>query len=209
MINEQQEISDILNGRRIDPRHTYRTCYLLAKHWKEQGCSMPETVENIFNFGKTHNVYFTQNIVNLAQKAYTDNKPLRGEAKIYVSQHDLDIIRQKFFGKKNESLIAFAFLMYAKMFADENGKFNISMVGFSQWVGISKNHIYSRYLKNLIMMEYIRYSDPPTTRFLKRSHQYISKPSSFQILVPFSNKRSAKVFNDKNLRAEFADLFYL
>ena len=57
MINEILEVQEYLDGKNINKKCLYRTCFMLAKWYKQQGLSNVEIREKIFEWGKKYNIY--------------------------------------------------------------------------------------------------------------------------------------------------------
>jgi hypothetical protein len=68
-INEKNEVEAILKGERVHKSYTYRTCYLLAKYYKELGHSLLETRIAIFEWANKYKIYISS--VELMEKLPT------------------------------------------------------------------------------------------------------------------------------------------
>jgi hypothetical protein len=204
-LNEKNEVEAILKGERVHKSYTYRTCYLLAKYYKELGHSLLETRIAIFEWANKYKIYITDDLNSIIQRAYNDKVAFNGEVEIKISKEDLDEIFGRF-TKKNTRLTAFAILCYAKVNADKNGEFRISRVGLANWIGLWETDLSKLYIKELINFGYLEKIDENEgIKFIKRKKKHVSKMLLYKINVNFKNK-GEYVFKDDNFREEFAKI---
>ena len=154
MLNEKNEIQAILNGERINKKYTYRSCYLLAKHFKELNYDVITIRQQIFDWANKYKIYISDDLNSIIQRAYNDKREMEDNIEIKISKEDIDEIKRRF-DKYNTRLTAFAILCFAKKHADKNGMFYISQMGLSNWINIAQPNLSNRCLKELIGFGYI------------------------------------------------------
>jgi hypothetical protein len=194
----------ILNGERINKQYTYRTCYLLAKYFKSLGQDSVKIRESILDWSSKYQIYISDDLNSIIQKALHDNHELISEVEVKISQDDIDEIKKRF-DKYNTQITAFAILCFAKIYADDSGVFKMSSVGLSNWTGIARTNMYV-YLNELIDFKYIEKISKTQLIKLRRKNKTISKLCAYKINVNYNNK-GGFVFYDNNIQEEFEKLF--
>lgn len=205
LLNEINEVAAILNGNRINRKYTYRTCYLLAKYYNSLDYDPIKIREEIFNWGKKHQVYITDDLNSIIQRALHDNSKIINSVEIKISKNDIEEIKKRF-DKYNTQLTAFAILCFAKKHADKNGLFYISQVGLSNWIGIHDTNISNRYIKELIDFKYLNKVSRNKIKYIARRKKTVSKLLVYKMKVDYSNN-GIYIFKDQNIREEFEKLF--
>lgn len=204
MLNERNEIMALLNGERINKKYTYRSCYLLAKYYKSLGYDTVKTREEIFMWAKKFNIYISDDLNSIIQRAYNDKHGIAENVDIRISKEDIDEIVKRF-DKYNTRLTAFAMLCVAKKYADKNGIFYISRIGLSNWIGIAQTHLSDRYIKELIDFEYLEKLTQNEMKFIRIRRKNISKIIMYKIRVNIKNEGEYLV-KDYNIRKEFEEI---
>lgn len=186
MINEILEVQEYLDGNNINKKCLYRTCFMLAKWYKQQGLSNVEIREKIFEWGKTYNIYIKYNVNSIIYQALEDKHRLRGdEAVVRISQSDIDEITRRFDSVPCRKT-ALGILCYAKVSADSDNEFNISALALSNWLHLDSGHMSGRYLKELMDFEYIKKVHNSSTFSWDKNIK--STSLRLKLLVPFDNK---------------------
>ena len=204
MLNERNEINAILNGERINKKYTYRSCYLLAKHFKFLGCNMIETRKEIFNWANKFGVFITEDLNSIIQRAFKDKSKIIDDVCIYINDNDIGEINKRF-DKYNTKLTAFAILCFSKKYANSNGIFQMSLVGLSNWVGIQHTNISGRIIKELVDFNYIeKINKNNYLRIIRKNHS-ITHPIIYKINVPIENYGNY-IFRDNNIKEEFQEI---
>lgn len=204
-MNEKNEIQAILNGDRINKKYTYRSCYLLAKHFKSLGYEFIKTREEIFSWANKYGIYISDDLNSIIQRAYNDKRPIAENIEIKISKEDIEEINKRF-DKYNTKLTAFAILCFAKKHADKNKNFYISLVGLSNWINIAQQSLSGRHIKELIDFGYIEKISQDEMKFIKKRNKHISKILMYKMKVNCVNK-GEYVVNDYNIRKEFEEIF--
>lgn len=204
MLNEINEIDSLLNGKRINKKYTYRSCYLLAKYYKSLGCEHKEIRSRIIAWAKEHDIYITDDLNSIIQKAIKDKKKLIDNIEIRISENDIKEIIKRF-DKYNTRLTAFAVLCISKKYATKDGIFYMSRIGLSNWIGIAETHLSNRYIKELIDFDYIEKINNGNFNYIKKRNKFISKIITYKIKVSFNNM-GKYIVRDNNIREEFENI---
>lgn len=186
MINEILEVQEYLDGKNINKKCLYRTCFMLAKWYKQQGLSNVEIREKIFEWGQKYNIYIKYNVNSIIYQALEDKHRLRGDESIVrISQSDIDEITRRFDSIQCRK-VALAMLCYAKVSADRDNEFNISALALSNWLNINRGNMSGRYIKELIDFDYIKKIE--TSKTYSWDSNVKSNTMNLKILVPIENK---------------------
>lgn len=204
-MNEKNEIVALLNGERVNKKYTYRSCYLLAKHFKELGYDTIQTREEIFNWANKYKIYITDDLNSIIQRAFVDKHELSENIEIKISEEDIEEIKKRF-DRFNTRLTAFAILCFAKSHADKNGIFCISGIGLSNWIGIDHGSLSKRHIKELIDFVYLEKLNKNNLKYLKKKNKHISSALLYKIKVPLLNEGKF-IIKDYNIRQEFENIF--
>lgn len=204
MLNEKNEIDAILNGKRINKKYTYRSCYLLAKYYKSLGYEHIKIREEIFNWANKYGVYITDDLNSIIQRVFKDKKDIIDFVEIKISNDDIyEIVKR--FDKYNTRLTAFAILCYSKMYADKNRIFQMSLVGLSNWISIQQQNLSTRIIRELIDFDYIeKINKDKYLRIIRKNHN-ITHPIVYKIKTSILNQGDY-IFYDDNIRDEFDNI---
>lgn len=153
LINEVCEVKNYLSGRPVSGRGTYRAVYQLARWYTQEGLSFQEIREYIIDWLRSCG-HTPQNDINaIIQKARKEKTPLKN-IDVYINRTDIQRIRDVSTSNPVKKL-ALALLCYAKVYADKYNRFSISITALSDWCGITRQHISTRYLPELIKTGYV------------------------------------------------------
>lgn len=204
MINEILEVQEYLDGKNINKKCLYRTCFMLAKWYKQQGLSNVEIREKIFEWGKKYNIYIKYNVNSIIYQALEDKHRLRGdEAIVRINQADIDEITRRFDSVPCRKT-ALGILCYAKVTADRDNEFNISALALSNWLNLNSGHMSGRYLKELLDFEYIEKVNNLSTFSWDKNVK--STSLRLKLLVPIENK-GEYILEENNVDKLYSDVF--
>ena len=204
MLNEKNEIIALLNGERINKKYTYRSCYLLAKHFKSLGYDIIKTREEIFSWAKKYEIYITDDLNSIIQRAFNDKKEISENIEIRISKDDIKEILKRF-DRYNSRLTAFAILCFAKKHANKNGMFYMSRIGLSNWIGIDQTALSSRYIKELVDFMYIEKISKNDIKHIKIKNKQVSKILIYKIKIKYDNI-GEYIVEDYNIKKEFENI---
>lgn len=206
MINETLEVQQYLRGENIHQDCLYRVCYLLTKFLKEQGITDKLTIrESIFKWANDNSIRITLSLNNCITNALNDKARLTEDNPIRISSDDVNEIKRRF-DTKNMKLLSLAFLCYAKQYADANNEFDISLSALGRWTGITRQHISTRYIPELIDFRYISKVSNGATKSFTWDATAKSKMNTYKIEVPVRNL-SGEVLEGNNLIELYERLF--
>lgn len=187
MINEQYQVDEILKGKNIGRYSQYRICYLLAKHYKGCGFTPVDVRTKIFDWAKEKQCYITENVNNIIQSVFKENKPIVSNINIHVSQEEIDDINKRF-DLMTSKITALAILCFAKCYADKNGYIKISQQELSAWIGVGRQHLSSSIIPELITFGYIECPDKyQKKRYNKMSDRFRYSSKVYRIIVPYNS----------------------
>ena len=204
MLNEKNEITALLNGERINKKYTYRSCYLLAKHFKSLGYDLVKTREEIFSWANKYKFYITDDLNSIIQRAFDDKKDIAEIIEIKINKEDIEEIIKRF-DKYNTRLTAFAILCFAKKHANKNGMFYMSKIGLSNWIGIEQANLSNRYIKELIDFAYIEKVSKNDIKHIRIKNKQVSKMLIYKIKVKYNNI-GEYIIEDYDIRKEFENI---
>ena len=204
MLNEKNEITALLNGERINKKYTYRSCYLLAKHFKSLGYDLVKTREEIFSWANKYKIYITDDLNSIIQRAFDDKKDIAEIIEIKINKEDIEEIIKRF-DKYNTRLTAFAILCFAKKHANKNGMFYMSKIGLSNWIGIEQANLSNRYIKELIDFSYIEKVSKNDIKHIRIKNKQVSKMLIYKIKVKYNNI-GEYIIEDYDIRKEFENI---
>lgn len=206
MINETLEVKEYLNGENINKDCLYRICYLLSKYCKENGIvDKLDIREFIFDWANLQKINISISLNNCITNAVNDKKRLTNNNFIYISETDIEEIKKRF-DTKNSRLLSLSLLCYAKQFADSNNEFEISLASLSNWTGIIRQHISSRYIPELIDFRYISKVRSGSVKSFTWDSSAKSKMNKYKILVPIENSGS-NILCDNNIKELYLKIF--
>lgn len=204
LINEILEVQEYLDGKNINKKCLYRTCFMLAKWYKQQGLSNVEIREKIFEWGKTYNIYIKYNVNSIIYQALEDKHRLRGdEAVVRISQSDIDEITRRFDSVPCRKT-ALGILCYAKVSADRDNEFNISALALSNWLNLNSGNLSALYLKELNDFEYIQKIKNEKTYSWDKNVK--SNSLRMKLLVPIENKGDY-ILGNNDIEKLYDDIF--
>lgn len=204
MINEFQEVEAYLRGDNILKHEcTFRMCFLLAKYYYLQGMEPINIRQNIFDWANSYGIYIKHNVNDIIRMVAEDAAPLHSED-VYVSMADIaEIVRR--FDTKNTRMCALGMLLYAKAYADEEGKFTFNQADFAKWVGIQQPHV-SEYFEELEMFDYIEKIYASGDQTFAWNGRIIGKKIKYKLKVPYENEGDYKIC-DNNLQNLYQQVF--
>lgn len=194
MIDEFQEVEAYLRGENILKHEcTFRMCFLLAKYYYLQGIAPIDIRQKIFDWANSYGIYIKHNVNDIIRMVAEDAAPLHSED-IYVSKADIaEIVRR--FDTKNTRMCALGMLLYAKAYADEEGKFTFNQADFAKWVGIQQPHV-SEYFEELEMFDYIEKIYASGDQTFAWNGRIIGKKIKYKLKVPYENVGEYKITNN-------------
>jgi hypothetical protein len=215
MLNERREIDELLNGQIFNKKNLYRSCWLLAKHFKEEGYDQYDTVGQIYKWGSRNDLKLHDNQVSIANKVYRDNLEIQ-EEEVKIYKTDIDQINKyaNYYpgyqsSKKNYNmrLVLFAILAYHRTFKNANDECRISMIGISSWTNIHEQHLHNRYLNKIYesnFIEKVKEDEFMHLKSLRRKNKIKSKVNKFVLNIDNPNEDDEFIiFKDNDLRLEF------
>lgn len=204
MINEKREVEMYLNGEGVNKNILYRICYLLAKHYKEEGMSRLDTRTALFDWANAHQIYVQYDLNSIINFVYdVDKRTLSDTEYVLFSSEDVAEINKRF-DEHNVKLVAFALLAYAKRFANAKNEIVMGYHELANWVGIGESVVRKRIIKQLIDYEMVAIVKADKSLF-KKHDKLLSSRTRFKILIPVKDEGETKVGND--IRGGFAKLF--
>lgn len=154
MIDEVYEVKEYLDGKKITERGRYRAAYMIARWYTQEGCTFRETRDKIFEWAKRTDNFLKYNVNDIIESARNCDDRLKDNVTLYISETDVNRIVTLFDGKNTRKL-ALALLCYAKVYANKNKEFDVSLSALSEWCGVTRQHISHSYLPELIKLGYI------------------------------------------------------
>ena len=214
MINELAEANAYLNGENINPRNLYRTCYLILKWYRDKGYEESAARDALFAWGKQFNVFIKYDVNYMVQYIWNyDPRPLSARERVRVSEDDVfEIVKR--FDRRKVRITAFALLLYAKAFADENGEIAFSYAELSARTGLDASSIRKTYMPELLMFKFCEMARTDNRPFFKHG-KTIHPRTKIKLLVPIQQDgeyefdddfipQFDQIFASRNLR----DMYY-
>lgn len=206
MINETILVQQYLEGKNINSNCLYRTCFLLAKWYKEQGIEDKLQVRtNIFEWANKYGVYLPLYLNACIDNAFGDERRLTENVIVRVSEEDIIEIKRRFDNKKTRK-VALAILCYAKTFANSKGEFRISQVSFADWVKIDPANIGRRHFRELIDYGYMSKVDGGDSKHNFWNKDVKTKMNKYKIIVPIRNTGDY-ILEDNNIEKLYEEIF--
>lgn len=199
MIDEVAEVKDYLNGKHVSSLCEYRAIYLMARYFLAEGLTGFEVRDKIFEWGNKHGHFIRCNVNNTISHAKQNQKPLRSDTVVYISDEDIRVINSHFDNRRVKWL-ALAVLTYGKAVADERGECDISLVGLAQWLDLDYSSV-RRWIQEMIDFSYIEKIETQRRKSKKRN-----PVSRIRFLVPLKNEGQHKV--EGNNIAALANLIF-
>lgn len=179
MIDEFAEVLEYLNGKRPTKKTEYRCIYLLARYCAELELDEQTATRLILHWGRHEVGYeFSIRVSHVVFYALAKPLPIRRGEKVMICQGELLDIKDRF-RKPKMRLLALGLLAYAKAMADDNGVFDISIVGLNDWLGLNLSST-NRWLK--VMEEEGFIERIPVRKRAKRMRTPITK---MRMLMPY------------------------
>lgn len=203
------EVKQYLAGKTVSERGRYRAAYQLARWYTQEGYGFKETRNKIFEWAKTSNNYLKYNVNDIVTAARKCNERLKDNVIVRVSEDDVNEI-VRLFDNFNTRKVALALLCYAKVYANKDGEFYISMSALAEWIGIARQNISQRCLPELVALEYIeRTPDDTLTSYWhkrKKQHTHKYKTTRLRINTSLYNDGCFQL-HDNNIEALYGDIF--
>ena len=207
MVNEKYEVQQYLNGENISKENLYRSCYLIAKWFNEQGLTRLEIRNKLFQWGKENNIYIKYNINNdIIDKLFNYNSHKLKSVEVKINKQDVENINKRFDHGKTK-LVALAMLCYAKAHASQTGEFIVSSVNMGCWLNINRKSLRQKHIKELIDYEYlIEVSRPANKDFKTWTKAYEEQSIKYKLNVPIDNYGEYELERN-DVRKLYADIF--
>lgn len=190
MVDEVYEVKEYLGGKRVSERGRYRAAFFVARWYTQEGFGIKETRNKVFEWAKSSGNYLKYNVNDIVSGARECKDRLKDNVIVRVSESDVNGIVKLFDNQKSRRL-ALALLCYAKAHANRDGEFDISASALAEWVGLSRTSISSRYLPELIDLEYIEKVEPDTP-VMRWHHEQQYKTSKYR---PLRLRINASLYN--------------
>ena len=204
MVNEVSEVRQYLDGQNINEKSIYRICFMLAKWYKQQGLSHIRIRETIFEWGKKYHINIDCNLNRIITRVMNDKHRLRGdETTVRVSKEDVEEIIRRF-DNSTVRRTALAVLCYAKVAADSDGEFSISLTALSDWLKISKSTTSTKCFEELCDFSYVEKLERKT--LYSWDNKIRSKTLVLKMLVPIENKGEF-VLADNDINGLYEKIF--
>lgn len=200
MFNEIEMVESYLNGENIPVRALDDCIFQISKYYKEKGINKIDAKKNILKWLEENNLYFID-INNNIDNAYNTKSKLIGKFKVFINKDDINAINFAADFPTSKKIALFL-TIYAKLHADESGTFKIRIATFSQWIGVRRENLYSRYLSQLAEYGFIEIVDNNTySKYLNKKHE--EKRMSIKINHKLVNNGDFFIENNK----DFIDVF--
>lgn len=154
MLDEVYEVKEYLSGKKVSERGRYRAAYLIARWFTQEGCDFKDTRSHVYDWAKQSGNFIKYNVNDIVTAARQCKDRLKDNPKLCVSEDDINRIVELFDASKTR-LLALAILCYAKIYANSNGEFSVSVSALSNWIGISQSSLVKRYIPELEQLGYL------------------------------------------------------
>lgn len=179
MIDEMAEVRAYLNGKKPTPQTQYRCAYLLARYYVAQGMDERDATRAILRWGQSVGCWFNVQVSQIVYYAIHKPRPLRDGVVVYINDEDVSLIKALFHKPKIQTL-ALGLIAYAKAMADDEGVFDISIIGLADWLQLPRSSV-NRWLDMMIDAGFVQ------KIFQKKRSKKIRTPSTrLQLLYPIS-----------------------
>lgn len=184
LIDEVYEVQEYLNGKKVSERGRYRAAYYIARWYTQEGLDFRETRNKVYDWAKSTNNFIKYNVNDIVTGARQCQERLKDNITLRISEADVNRIVELFDSDKARKL-ALSLLCYAKVYANRDGEFTISMSALSEWIGISRTSVSSKYLPELEALGYITRLDntQPSTRWHHRQPVQTNKFKSIRLKI--------------------------
>lgn len=204
MINELLEVQQNLNGENIDKDSLQRTCFLLARWYKEQGYDHLRTREAIFAWANKYHLRITFSLNSIINTVMADKIKLRGDVDVYINKNDVQQITCRF-DSKNAKIIALAILCYAKVVAEDGEWFDMSEAALAKWVDIRRSNVSSYYMKEMVNYGYLDKTKPKKATYTWNRTTH-AKRAKLKLHVPIQNVGEYKLV-DNDIERLYREVF--
>lgn len=155
MIDELTDVKKYLAGEGLSHDIEYRICLLLAKWFYQNGAGTREEIrEQLKDWAKENEFFITVAMNPLIDKVISENMRLQGIRPVPVSSHETELIADRF-DSYGERITALAVLCYAKVYADRDGIFKLSISSLSKWLCMEQRTV-RNHLKTLCSFGFIK-----------------------------------------------------
>lgn len=204
MINEKVDAEMYLQGENLYRDIEYRICILLSKLFYSRGLkSILEIREALKYWAKEKNFYLTVSMNSVAERVIKEDMQLQGQKPVRVNKSDIATIKDKF-DTYEERLVALAVLCYAKVYADDDGQFTLSLSALSHWLTFQPKYL-RKYLNRLIDLGYIELvSKGDVSSWYKTT--VVVAMDTYVIKVPYKNTGNISM-SDNNIEQLYEDAF--
>lgn len=209
MIDEVLEVKQYLAGDPVSERGRYRAAYQLARWYTQEGYDFKTTRNKIFEWARATNNYLKYNVNDIVTAARNHNERLKDNVTVRISESDVNEI-VRLFDNMNTRKLALALLCYAKVYANKDGEFSVSMSAISEWIGVVKQNVSQRHLPELVTLEYIeRVSDnSPVAYWHRKKKNYTHKYKTTRLRINASLYNAGKFeLHDNDIDKLFDQIF--
>lgn len=155
MLDEVYEVKEYLSNKPVSERGRYRAAYLIARWYTQEGCDFKDTRAHVYEWAKSSGNYIKYNVNDIVTAARQCKDRLKDNPKLCISEADINRIVELFDNPKTR-LLALAVLCYAKVYANSEGEFNVSVAALSEWIGLPQSSVVKRYLPELEQLGYLK-----------------------------------------------------
>lgn len=204
MINEKVDAEMYLRGENLYRDIEYRICILLSKLFYSRGLKAAlEIREALKCWAKENNFYLTVSMNSVVERVIKENMQLQGQKPVRINKGDVATIKDKF-DTYEERLVALAVLCYAKVYADSDGQFTLSLSALSHWLTFQPKYL-RKYIRRLIDMGYIELvSKGDVSSWYKTT--VVVAMDTYVIKVPYKNIGSISMI-DNDIEQLYEDAF--
>lgn len=208
MIDEVLEVREYLEKKKMlrEDRRSM-AAYYIARWYAEEGYSFREIRDAVFKWAKESGNYLVCDVNSIVDSAIKCKDRLTDTVVVKVSETDVNRIVKRFDGK-NIRLVALGLLCYAKVHADSNGEFDLSLRPFSDWIGKDRGTIMRRWLPEIEALEYAERKNG-VRKFNwrnKKSSRVGRAPTRMHMLVPIRNT-GQYILNGNDIRGLYNEIF--
>lgn len=203
MFNEIHMVETYLKGEKIPKRAIDDCIFQLSKYYKEHGLSKIETKIKILEWLDNNNLYFVD-INNNIDNAYNTKSKLVENFSVRINKKDIDAINfaADFPTAKK---VALFLLVYAKIHSDYDGNFKIRIATMSEWIGIKRENLYSRYISQLSEYGFIEVDHGSYRKYLNRKKE--EKRMCMKINHELKNEGEYIIEKNEDFNKLFKEIF--
>jgi hypothetical protein len=206
VLNERNEINALLEGKRLDKKHTYHSCFMMCKYFINQGITdMYEIKLELKKWADKFGAnIFTNDLNYLICRVIKENEPIVEQVEVRFSEQEIEDIKFRF-DRYNSRLVAFSILAFAKEHMNRDKIFTIGHVALSNWIGVSRSQI-NQYITELINFKFIEKVTKENLVHFRYTNKVMSSSSYYKLLIKTYNEGDI-IFLDDNVRNEFEKIF--